>query len=502
MGESVRFIYLIKPLMFLIPKIPKPNKDIKRQEKFIWTSIILFIFLICSQIPLYGIYKSEGSDPIYWMRAILASSRGTLMELGISPLITSSMIMQVLAGAKIIEVDQNLKADRELYEAATKVFGVLISFGEAIAYVFSGQYGDINNIGVINCMILIFELVFAGLMVMVLDEILSKGYGLGSGISLFIATNISENIMWKSFSPFTLGSGISLFIATNISENIMWKSFSPFTVTSERGIEYEGAIITAVHLLMTKKNKVEAIHRAFYRNNAPNLSNLVATVIVFLVVIYFQGFRKEIKIASKQVPGLYMTQPIKLFYCSNTPIILESALVSNLYFISQILYKRYKNNFFIKLLGQWEDREGGQSIPIGGLAYYISPPRDLRDFIIEPIHSIIYVIFILFACGLFSKTWVELSGKSARDIAKNLRDNQYFLEGIRENEENVYEQLNRTIPAAATLGGMCIGLLTIFADFMGAIGSGTGILLAVTIIYEYFEEVKKSENEKRMARMK
>ena len=253
---------------------------------------------------------------------------------------------------------------------------------------------------------------------------------------------------------------------------------------------------------MTKKNKVEAIHRAFYRNNAPNLSNLVATVIVFLVVIYFQGFRKEIKIASKQVPGFYMTQPIKLFYCSNTPIILESALVSNLYFISQILYKRYKNNFFIKLLGQWEDREGGQSIPIGGLAYYISPPRDLRDFIIEPIHSIIYVIFILLACGLFSKTWVELSGKSSRDIAKSLRDNQYFLEGIRENEENVYEQLNRTIPAAATLGGMCIGLLTIFADFMGAIGSGTGILLAVTIIYEYFEEMKKSENEKRMARMK
>lgn len=165
------------------------------------------------------------------MRAILASSRGTLMELGISPLITSSMIMQVLAGTKIIEVDQSLKADRELYEGATKVFGVLISFGEAIAYVFSGQYGDINNIGVFKCMLLIFQLVFAGLMVMVLDELLSKGYGLGSGISLFIATNISENIMWKSFSP--------------------------FTVTSDRGIEYEGAIITAVHLLMTKKIKLK-----------------------------------------------------------------------------------------------------------------------------------------------------------------------------------------------------------------------------------------------------
>lgn len=120
MSEPIRFIYLIKPIMFLIPEIPKLNKEIKKTEKFIWTAITLFIFLICSQIPLYGIYKSEGSDPLHWMRVILASNRGTLMELGISPLVTSSMIMQVLAGTRIIEVDQSLKQDRTLYEAATK----------------------------------------------------------------------------------------------------------------------------------------------------------------------------------------------------------------------------------------------------------------------------------------------------------------------------------------------------------------------------------------------
>ena len=148
-------------------------------------------------------------------------------------------------------------------------------------------------------------------------------------------------------------------------------------------------------------------------------------------------------------------------------------------------------NIFIKILGQWEELEGGHSIPIGGIAYYISPPRDIKDLIIDPIHSLIYILFILFACGLFAKTWVELSGKSARDMARNLKENQYYLEGIRENEVNIYEQLNRTIPCAATLGGMCIGALTIFADFMGAIGSGTGILLAVNIIYEYFDELEK-----------
>ncbi len=326
------------------------------------------------------------------------------------------------------------------------MFGILITFGEAVAYVFSGMYGEVHLIGVTNCMLLIFQLVFAGILVMLLDELLSKGYGIGSGISLFIATNISENIIWKAFSP--------------------------FTVTSDRGVEYEGAIIATVHFLITKKNKVEAIHRAFYRANIPNLSNFVATIVVFIIVIYFQGFRKEIKIAHKRYAGHYATQPIKLFYCSNTPIILQSALVSNLYFISQILYKRYKNFFLIRLLGTWQDSDGGHSIPVGGLAYYISPPRDLVDFVRDPLHAIFYMLFVLISCGLFAKTWVELSGKSSRDIAKQLRDNQYFLEGIRENEENIYSQLNRYVPVAAALGGMAIGALTIFADFMGAIGSG------------------------------
>lgn len=150
----------------------------------------------------------------------------------------------------------------KFYLIYSLVFGILITVGEAVAYVFSGMYGDINQIGVTNSLLLIFQLTFSGLLVMVLDELLQKGYGLGSGISLFIATNISENIMWKAFSP--------------------------FTVTSDRGVEYEGAIIAAVHFLITKNNKVEAAQRAFYRANIPNLSNLVATVIVFLIVIYFQ----------------------------------------------------------------------------------------------------------------------------------------------------------------------------------------------------------------------
>jgi protein transport protein SEC61 subunit alpha len=60
-------------------------------------------------------------------------------------------------------------------------------------------------------------------------------------------------------------------------------------------------------------------------------------------------------------------------------------------------------------------------------------------------------------------------------------------------EQSTLTVLNRYIPIAAAFGGMCIGALTVLADFMGAIGSGTGILLAVTIIFQYFEMFVKEQ---------
>lgn len=329
------------------------------------------------------------------------------------------------------------------------------------------MYGDLANIGAFNAYLIILQLVIAGVIVLLLDEVLQKGYGIGSGISLFIAVNICENIVWKCFSP--------------------------FTISNESGaVEYEGAIIATVHLLLTRPNKVSALYKAFYRTSSANLFNIITTVVVFLIVIYFQGFKHEIKIIHKQDPGRYRTYPIKLFYSSNIPIILQTALVSNLYFFSQILYKRYKTNFLIRLLGQWQDVEsGGHSVPVGGLAYYISPPRDMLEIARDPFHTAFYITFILISCALFSKTWIEVSGSGVGDVAKNLSDQGYTIAGMRDG--NLKEIFKRYIPTAATFGGMCIGALTIFADFVGAIGSGTGILLAVTIIYGFYEELTKKE---------
>eukprot|EP01017_Pseudomicrothorax_dubius_P024882 TRINITY_DN2647_c0_g1_i1.p1 TRINITY_DN2647_c0_g1~~TRINITY_DN2647_c0_g1_i1.p1 ORF type:complete len:482 (-),score=130.11 TRINITY_DN2647_c0_g1_i1:197-1642(-) len=467
-GEKVRLLTLIRPALALVPEVEKPRGKYQFREKVIWTGVTLFLYLICCQIPLYGVARASGSDPFYWMRVILASNRGTLMELGISPIVTSSMVMQFLGNARIIDVDMKVKEDRNLLKGAEKLLSLIICVCEAFAYVWSGMYGDISQLGAGNALLIVMQLSFAGIVVIMLDEMMDKGYGLGSGISLFIATNICENIIWRAFSP--------------------------ITIRRENETEFEGAIIALVHFLLTKQNKVSAIHQAFYRSNSPNINNLLATVFVFLIVIYFQGFKVELKMSNHKVRGYEQTYPIKLFYTSNIPIILQTALVSNLYFLSQIFYKRFKTNFLVRLLGVWQELEyGGQSIPVSGIAYYISPPRDWQDIVADPFHAVVYSIFVLGICALFSRLWLAVSGQAPEDVAKQLKDQQMFFTGHR--EESMISQLRRYIPTAAALGGMCIGILTIISDFMGAIGSGTGILLAVNIIYGYCEMFQKQRDD-------
>merc|ERR1719221_833036 len=235
-------------MMCVLPEVSTPDRKIPFKEKLLWTSISLFVFLVCCQIPLYGIMTNKSADPFYWMRVILASNRGTLMELGISPIVTSGMVMQLLAGSRIIDVDQSLKEDRMLFQGAQKLFGMLITLGEAVAYVMSGMYGDLRELGAGNSILIITQLFFAGVIVLLLDELMQKGYGMGSGISLFIATNICESIIWKAFSPTTMNTG--------------------------KGTEFEGAIVATFHFMASRSDKVMALKEALWRSNLPNVLNL------------------------------------------------------------------------------------------------------------------------------------------------------------------------------------------------------------------------------------
>jgi protein transport protein SEC61 subunit alpha len=390
------------------------------------------------------------------------------MELGISPIVTASLVMQLLSGAKIITVDENVKEDRVLFNGAQKLAGLIITVVEAVAYVASGMYGDVKDIGFFVCSLIVLQLFIAGVVCILLDELLQKGYGMGSGISLFISTNICETIVWKSFSPTTINTG--------------------------SGTAFEGCVIALFHMLVTRSDKVRALREAFYRQGLPNITNLLATIFIFAVVIFCQGFRVDLPVVSSRQRGVQSTYPIKLFYTSNMPIILQTALVSNLYFLSQILYRRFPSNILISLIGRWEDIEYGnqsQSIPVGGLAYYVSPPHTFTEMFTDPFHTLFYIAFVLTSCAVFSRLWINVSGNSAKDVARQLKEQGMVLKGKRNTEQSTIKELNRYIPTAAAFGGMCIGALTVLADFLGAIGSGTGILLAVGIIYQYFEQFAK-----------
>lgn len=455
-----RFVELVKPFMFIMPEVSYPDRRLALRERIMWTFVALLIFLVCSQIPLYGIGKVAGSDPFYWMRAILASNRGTLMELGISPLVTSSMVLQFLSGTKMIHVDQNNRNDRELYHATEKFVALGITAIQAAGYVVSGVYGVPSSLGLTNCLLIVGQHLFGGLIVVLLDEMLTRGYGIGS------ATN--------------------LFIVAHTSEKLVAAAFSPVSIVTSRGLEYEGAVLTFLQYLFTSPAKTVY---AFFRTDGPNMTSVLTTSIVAFVVLYFQGYRIEIPVKYQKLRSMETSYPIKLFYTGNTPVVLLSALVSNIYFVSQTLYSNLPSNFFVNLVGQWQSKSGSAKIPVGGFAYWVSPPGSILDFFSDPFHVVFYVVFVLVACTVFAKTWIDVTNSGSREVAKNLKNHNLTMRGYRDT--TVVAVLDRYIPTTAALGGFGIGALTLIADFVGCIGSGASVTLAVTITFQYFETIAK-----------
>ena len=459
----MKILLFLSPILRLIPNIEQPKRKVPFKDKIYWTIVVLLIYLVYSQIPLYGIHLGA-TDPLYWIRVIMASNRGTLMELGITPLMTSSLLMQLLISAGVVTVDQSNPYERELLEQAQKLMGIGITVFQSFAYIFGGMYGNPKELGIIKIALIVLQLLISGLVLMLLDDLLQNGWGVGSGSNLFIATNYCEAVFWKCFSPATFGVG--------------------------RNKNFEGAIISLMHLFSIRRSKVRALKEALFRKGLPNITNLLATVVIFLVVVFLQGFKIEIPIQSIQYRNYNTSYPIKLFYTSSMPVILQNAVVSNIFFVSQLLYKHFPDNIVVKILGVWDatDRRG---MPTDGLAYYISPPENLFE---KPFHVLFYCLFTLISCGFFSRMWIEMSGSSPKEIANKLLEQGMTIKGYR--KESFVKVLYRYIPVAAWAGGVVIGVLTIVADMLGAVGSGTGILLAVNTIFQYYESyVKESLRE-------
>ncbi|MBS7648043.1 MAG: preprotein translocase subunit SecY [Candidatus Bathyarchaeia archaeon] len=453
-----RFIELFKPLGKFFPNISPPERKVSFNEKLFWTAMVLIIYLIMSEIPLFGVGKGA-QDPFGALRVIFASNRGTLMELGIGPIVTGGLILQILAGSKMINVDMSNPEDRVLFTTASKVLAVIMTIFEASAFIIGGAYGEIS---LQNQLIVLLQLLAAGIILMLMDELLQKGWGVGSGISLFIAAGVAQRIWWDSFAPMgPMADG-----------------------------KYLGAVIALFQSILGG----EGLIKAFYRQEGlPDIIALSTTVAVFLIVIYVDGLRVEVPVSYAKYRGFRGKFPIKLLYTSNVPVIFAAALFGNIYFISQIIWSKFNqsnSNFWLNLLGQFS-LKGNQYEPVGGLVHYVIPPRSLSAMMNEPIRAIAYTILLVSTCVFFAISWTEVGGMDARTVSKQLIDSGMQIQGFRRSSTPIQHLLERYIPTVTVMGGLIVGLIAACADFLGAFGTGMGILLTVGILEQYYESLMR-----------
>lgn len=293
-------------------------------------------------------------------------------------------------------------------------------------------------------------------------------------------------------SGWGVGSGQSLFQTASTCVQIVWGCFSFMKVDRGYGTEYEGAVVAAVHYLIARPNKLNALKLALFRQGLPNLVNVAATVLVFCVAIYMQGIKKNITVAHRS--GGSQTQrpfPIKLLYAGSAPMMIIQQITHMVYMFSQALWRRSGNNIVTSILGTYyeDERRPGQIYPIGGLVWLMMPLHSIRTVIFQPLRTIIHSAIIIFLSGYISKVWVDFSGESAHEQATQLNSNQYFIKGFR--PDSTEAELNRYIPTAAVTGGVILGALSIVADALGTLGSGSGLLMAASSLIKVIEELTK-----------
>jgi len=448
-----RFLNLFKPVARIIPEIKVPERRVRFNEKLFWTALVLIIYLIMTEIPLYGI-ETTALGELAALRIIFASNRGSLMELGIGPIVTAGIILQLLVGSAMIECDMSLPEDRSLFTTASKVFSIILTGVQASAYIIGGMYGDVPGTA---AMIVFLQLLGAGVIVMLMDELVQKGWGFGSGISLFIMAGVAQQILWQCFSPST-----GLFVG---SLSILFAGTAPITSW------------------------------IFGTGAYPSLIGFIATIVAFLVIMYMEGVRVELPLSYAGYRGFRSRYPIKLLYVSNLPVIFASALFANVYFFSQIFWSMNGQpapgqNFWLDLLGQFRwVGEGDQSNlqPVGGLVYYVLSPGNIANVMENPLKAFVYLGILVAFCVVFSLTWLEVGGLDPSTVAKQLVSAGMQIPGYRRSGRAVESVLKRYIPAVTILGGVIVGLIGGISDFFGVFGSGMGILLSVGIVYQYYE---------------
>ena len=457
-----------------IPQVPKPKKKIPLPQKLLWTVGCLVIYLVMSQTPLFNATTPE-FDFLAFARVIFASQQGSLTELGIGPIVTGGLLMQLLRGSDILKFDFKRPEERGIFQTATKIVTYIVVVAESVVYAIAVYGPNITDPTVLY--VIIGQLMGASIIIMFLDELIQKGWGLGSGISIFIMGGVAQQILWSLFSPLPGGDGASVGVVPMVIQ----------------------ALQSDIQLGMIGLSLSETFFRS---NSLPSIFGLCLTAGVLLILVYTQGMKVEIPIVSTKYRGFAATYPIKMMYVSNIPVILATALTANAVFLGQMFWANFNprnNNTFLNILGQFDPTS--PSTPIGGIVYYITPPRGLDLAALDPMRAVLYVLFMIGIVVVFGKLWVELGGLSPKKAAQNLLDADVQIPGFRRSNKPVESLLNRYIPSVTIIGSVILGLIAGVSDVLGVFGSGIGVLLMVDILINYYNQLIKEQVEVVMPRL-
>lgn len=443
-GEKVNSLYwrILNSFMRVLPQIESPRKHISLKEKLTWAGIILIIYFILGEITIYGMTQ-EAQDYFSFYKAVLASETGTLITLGIGPVVTAGIFMQLFQGAEFFHFDLTTHEGRAQFQGSQKLLAIFMCFFEALIYVAVGAFGH-RSAGIE--FFFMMQIAIGAVLIVLMDEVVTK-WGFGSGISLFIAGGVAKDVIWKMLS------------------------FQESPATPGQAI---GAIPSFIKSIMGGTP-------VLIRGDLPDIIQVLFTLVVFLMVVYFETLWIDVPLSLGKFRGTRGGYPLKFIYTSNIPIILAMSFLGTF----QLFARALSGQFGLDFLGRFD--AAGHAV--GGIMYYISPPRGLFRLIVEPFRAVSYLLVIMVLCAFFSWLWVELTGMDSKTVAQRIQQAGVQVAGFQRDIRVIEDVLDRYIPPVTILGGISVGLLSAAADFTNALGTGTGILLTVSIVYRMYQDL-------------
>ncbi len=445
---------LLDTLMGIFPEVKGPSqKKLGFKEKLKWTMIILVLFFVLGLVPLFGLGENA-LQQFEFLSIILGASFGSVISLGIGPIVTASIVLQLLNGTGIIDLKLTTPAGRQRFQGVQKLLTVFFIVFEAIIYVIMGGLAPSASLAGSSTyvqlqILLIIQLILGGMLILFMDEVVSK-WGFGSGVSLFIAAGVGQQVFVRALN--FLPSPTNPEIAAGALP-----SFFQFLA---------GGDVTSAGL---------------------QLAAIVSTLVVFAICVYGQSMKVEIPLSFGRVRGHSFRWPLNFFYTSNIPVILVVALVANIQLVATLLA-----NWGRPWLGTFSG-----NVPVSGLVYWISPPNISQLLItggftgVHLIQAFLYAMIMIGGSVIFSVFWMQTAGMDASSQAKQIMASGLQIPGFRRDERVLERVLSRYIWPLTIVGGAAVGLLAALADLTGALSQGTGILLAVMIVYKLYEEIAK-----------